>query len=89
MTADGVLDYRQFADYLGEGLRLDPAILTTDARLIEDLGFDSLYLLELLTLVEELGVHLPDHVAVAIETVGDLYGEYADRAARLRSRSAP
>jgi acyl carrier protein len=89
VTFDGVLDYGQFAEYLGEGLRLDPAILTRDARLIEDLGLDSLYLLELLVLVEELGVHLPDCVAVAMETVGDVYGEYADRATRLRARSVP
>jgi acyl carrier protein len=89
VTLDSVFDYGQFAEYLGEGLRLDSAILTPDARLIEDLGLDSLYLLELLVLVEELGVHLPDYVAVAMETVGDVYREYADRATRLRARSAP
>jgi acyl carrier protein len=54
-----------------------------DSRLVDDLGLDSFDLVELLTLVEELGVRFPDDVAVGLDTVGDVYREYAGRAARF------
>lgn len=41
-------------------------------------------MVNLILLVEELGVHLPDDVVVGLETFGDVYRAYDERAARLR-----
>jgi acyl carrier protein len=86
VTESSVLDFEAFAEHVSDGLRLEPDTVVPEARLVEDLGLDSFDLVELLTLVEELGVHFPDDVAVGVETVGDLYREYAERAGRGRSR---
>jgi acyl carrier protein len=59
-----------------------PADLTPVMRLREDLGADSLDLLQILFDIEqELGVSIPDAEAAEIETVGD--------AVRCASRAAP
>ena len=76
-----LLTFDAFAQRVSESLDIDREELVADARLDEDLGLDSYDLVELLTLVEELGSRLPDEVAVGIQTVGDLYREYEQRAA--------
>lgn len=81
-----VLEFTAFAEHVGDGLDLEPEAIVPDARLVEDLGLDSFDLVELLTVVEELGVHFPDDVAVSVETVGDVYREYARRAERALRR---
>jgi acyl carrier protein len=78
-----VLDFDAFAQYLSDGLQLETEAFEADARLVDDLGLDSFDLVELLTLVEELGVRFPDDVAVGLDTVGDVYREYAQRTARF------
>jgi acyl carrier protein len=78
-----VLDFNAFTQYLSDGLQLETGAVESDSRLVEDLGLDSFDLVELLTLVEELGVRFPDDVAVGLDTVGDVYREYAGRAARF------
>jgi acyl carrier protein len=80
--SDAPLTFDAFVLRMGEALDLEPEELVPDARFDEDLGLDSYDLVELLTLVEEMGVRFPDDVAVAIDTVGDLYREYEQRAAR-------
>ena len=82
MTSDSALSFEEFVVHISEGLDLEPSDVVTDARLVEDLGLDSFDLTELLALVEELRVRFPEEVAVSIQTVGDLYREYAERAAR-------
>ena len=82
-----VLDFAAFVEHVGDGLGLEPSALAPDARLVEDLGLDSFDLVEMLTLVEELGVRFPDDVAVGIDTVGELHREYAARAGRVRDRA--
>jgi acyl carrier protein len=84
MSGPGILDFDSFAAYAADGLRIDSAALTKDARLIEDLGLDSFNMVNLILLVEELGVHFPDDVVVGFDTFGDVYGAYVDRASRLR-----
>ena len=84
MTADAPLSFEQFAQRVADALDLEPDDLVPDARFDEDLGLDSYDLVELVTLVEELGAHLPDDVVVGIDTVGDLYREYEQRTARSR-----
>ena len=80
MTPDA-LQFDDFAGRLADALGIEPADVVAPARLLEDLGLDSFDLVEAMAVVEELGVWLPDDVAVDLETVGDLYREYRDRAA--------
>lgn len=82
MRPGSVLSFDDFVQYLGDGLQLETVAFEADARLIDDLGLDSFDMVELLTLIEELGVRFPDDVAVGLDTVGDVYREYAERAAR-------
>ena len=47
--------------------------VTRDTKIIEDLGADSLEVVELLMALEdEYGLSLPDEVAVKLQTVGDI-----------------
>jgi acyl carrier protein len=81
VTSAAPLSFDDFVHRIAEALDLEPDEMAADARFDEDLGLDSYDLVELLTLVEELGARLPDDVAVGIQTVGDLYREYTQRAA--------
>ncbi len=69
MTRDEVLHIVR--QHLAEELEVDPAAITEDTRLKDDLEADSL---DLFTLVQELddsyGVKLPDDEAAQIGTVG-------------------
>jgi acyl carrier protein len=82
VTSDAALAFDEFVRRVSDALDLEPDEMVPEARLSEDLGLDSFDLVELLTMVEELGARFPDDVAVGIETVGDLYREYEQRAAR-------
>jgi acyl carrier protein len=54
------------------GVRRDQ--LTLEARLIEDLGSDSLYNVEISMGIEDhFGVSLPDEALERVHTVGDVY----------------
>jgi acyl carrier protein len=75
-----ILDFDDFALRLREGLRIDSGPLSKEARLVEDLLLDSFDLTELLVVVEELGVRVPEETADSFETVGDVYLEYVKRA---------
>jgi len=58
---------------LAEQLGLDPAQITADQRIKDDLGADSLDMLQLLmTLEEEKGIVIPDESLPALKTVGDI-----------------
>jgi acyl carrier protein len=81
VTAEGI-SFDEFARRMADALDLDADDIVAEARFDEDLGLDSYDLVELVTLVEELGAHLPDDVVVGIDTVGDLYREYEQRTAR-------
>lgn len=69
MTRDEVLNIVR--QHLVEELEVDPAAISEDTRLKDDLEADSL---DLFTLVQELddsyGVKLPDEEAAQITTVG-------------------
>ena len=75
-----ILDFDTFADRLRDGLRIQSGPLSQQARLVEDLRLDSFDLTELLVVVEELGVRVPEEAAENFETVGDVYQEYVRRA---------
>ncbi|HLI72344.1 MAG TPA: phosphopantetheine-binding protein [Acidimicrobiales bacterium] len=75
-----ILDFETFADRLRDGLRINAGPLSVNSRLVEDLRLDSFDLTELLVVVEELGVQVPEEAAEEFETVGDVYQEYVKRA---------
>ena len=64
-----------------EHLGVNPDQVTRNASLIEDLGADSLDLVELLiTFDEEFSVEVPDEVAEKLQTVGDIIRFIEERA---------
>jgi acyl carrier protein len=56
-------------------LGVDPEKVTRDASLTNDLGADSLDLVELtMAIEEEFGIEIPDEEVAKIQTVGDIVG---------------
>ena len=69
MTRDEVLELAR--EHLVDVMRVDPARVHEDTRFKEDLGADSLDLVELLVELEDrYGVRIPDEEAASILTVG-------------------
>ena len=59
-------------EIVGRHLSVAPEKITESARFIEDLGADSLYIIELIIAFEEaFGCEIPDEVAESIVTVAD------------------
>ena len=59
---------------------IDPGIVRPESRLEEDLGLDSLAMLDLLLALEEAcGVSIPDEVAERITTVGEAVDAVVER----------
>ena len=60
---------------LAQQLHLDAADIRLDSRIKDDLGADSLDILQLLmTIEEEKGIVIPDEALAAFSTVGDVVG---------------
>ena len=60
-------------DMLASQLNIEKSKLVPNARLIEDLGADSLDMVEMLMLVEEeFGISIPDEDAMNLKTVEDI-----------------
>ena len=58
---------------IAEQLELDPAKITMESSLMEDLEADSLDVIELvMAFEEEFGVKMPDEELENIKTVGDI-----------------
>ncbi len=58
---------------LAELLALDESIITEDALIIDNLGADSLDLVDaLVTINDEFGVEIPDEEVENLRTVGDV-----------------
>jgi acyl carrier protein len=67
-------------DILAEQLGVEVNVLMPEANLVDDLGADSLDVVELvMALEEEFGVEIPDDAAETILTVGDAV-KYIDKA---------
>ena len=65
--------FEKFRTLFAKQLRIDEAKITPDAKIQEDLGADSLDILQLLmTLEEEFGVVIPDEELAHFETVRDI-----------------
>lgn len=64
--------YDQIRDIVVEQLDIEPEKVTPDASFVEDLGADSLDVVELLMKIEEeLDIEIPDEDAEKITTVAD------------------
>ena len=60
-------------DLLASQLNIAKDKIKADSKLIEDLGADSLDMVEMLmTLEEEFGISIPDEDAMNLKTVGDI-----------------
>lgn len=65
--------FEELVSILCEQLPLKPEDVTADSRIKEDLGADSLDVLQLLmALEEEKGIVIPDDVLPTLKTVGDI-----------------
>ena len=59
-------------EIIAKELEVDQKQLTSEAKFIEDLGADSLDIVELvMALEEEFGIEIPDEDADKLKTVGD------------------
>lgn len=64
---------QQIKEILAKQLRKDPAEIADDADIIEDLGADSLDIVELLMNLEEaFGINVPDEDVPELKTVKDV-----------------
>ena len=65
--------FEEIAKMLAEQLDLPQSKITLESNIIEDLGADSLYIVEMLmTLEDTTGKTIPDDKVSSIKTVGDL-----------------
>ena len=65
--------FEKIATLLADQLDVDPDDLTPETRIIEDLGADSLDVVELLMAAEdEFEVEIPDESIEGMKTIGDV-----------------
>lgn len=65
--------FEKVASMLAAQLDIDVSKVTLESRIVDDLGADSLDVVELLMQLEdETGKNIPDEEVVKIKTVGDL-----------------
>ena len=63
--------FEKIREALAQQFELDPETITADTNLIDDLGADSLDVVELImSLEDEFGVSISDEDAAALYTVG-------------------
>ncbi len=80
-------DTKAVLDILVEQLGVQETQLTPDARLEEDLGADSLDIVEITMSVDErFNISVPDEVAEKVSTVGDLFEALADLLGKREQR---
>lgn len=74
-----ILSFNDFRRFLSDTLGVAEVVLTPNAHFLNDLGVDSLKLVELLLQVElQLGVKVSSEAAWDILTVGDAYNYYVN-----------
>ena len=71
--------FEKVRDALAKQFELDPASVTLETNLIDDLGADSLDVVELIMdLEDEFGISISDEAAAELYTVGRIV-EYLDK----------
>ncbi len=78
----------EFEELVGRQAEVPRTGLSRDSRLAADLGLDSFGLLELAAALAELGVELNEREWLTVETIGDLYAHYRERAEKSTSVAA-
>ena len=74
------MDFEKVKQVVAEQLGVDESAVTMDASFVEDLGADSLDIVELIMGLEsEFDIEIPDEDAEKISTVGDAYNYIKDR----------
>ncbi|MBQ7821059.1 MAG: acyl carrier protein [Clostridia bacterium] len=64
---------RMIIDIISEILNTDSALISKDTLILEDLGANSLDIIEIITEIEDcLKITIPDDVIPGFKTVGDL-----------------
>ena len=82
-------DTKAVLDILVEQLGVQEAQLTPDARLQEDLGADSLTIMEITMAVEErFNLSIPDEEWEKVSTVGDLFEALSELLGKPERRAA-
>lgn len=65
--------FEKVRDLISQQLNIEKSKIIADAKLIEDLGIDSLDMVTMLmTLEDEFGITIPDEKAETLKTVGDV-----------------
>jgi acyl carrier protein len=73
---------QQIRELVSEQLGVDPAVLNSDANILEDLGADSLDVVELVMAIEEaFDIEITDEDAESMRTIGDVEKYVAERVA--------
>jgi acyl carrier protein len=77
MITENVMSLNEFQGFLSDTLGITEVALTPDASFLNDLGIDSLKLVDLMLQFElQLGMSVPSEVAWEIQTVEDAYKYY-------------
>ena len=67
------MEFDKIKELLANQLNIDKSNITESSKIVDDLGADSLDVVELLmTLEDEFGVSVSDEEALEIKTVGDI-----------------
>ena len=73
--------FEKVKDILVEQLDVEESLITMDASIIDDLGADSLDIMDLvMTLEDEFDTEIPDEEIENIKTVGDIVKYLEERA---------
>ena len=65
--------FEEVQKILAKQLRIEPSRITPESKIMEDLGADSLNILQLLMKIEDdYGIMIPDEELATFETVGDV-----------------
>jgi len=74
----------EICNIIARQLRIDAQSIADEMDIIEELGADSLDIVEMLIAIEEsLGVHVPDDDIVGLKTVGEIV-RYVDKRYRAK-----
>lgn len=71
--------FEKVRDIIAHQLDIDPATITAESRLVEDLKADSLDIVELIMdLEQEFDVEIPDEELPNVHTIGDIVARLAE-----------
>lgn len=70
------LSFDEFRQLIASELQMDPALVTPEASLVEDLLVDSIRMVDLMLRLEEMGITFPAEAIWDVHTVEDAYHAY-------------